>query len=82
MRLCLGTLKSCAIRRKYDCSNPCSFRDITFFKILSKIFLKNVEKFQNFKELNPTIEIYESFLTGLRILPLNSAAQILVVFEI
>ena len=42
----------------------------------------NVEKFQKFKDLNPVIGICEGTLRGLRLLPLNIAAQILVDFEI
>ena len=36
---------------KYDCSNPCSFRDVTFFVIFSKIFskLKLLLVFKNLK---------------------------------
>ena len=41
-----------------------------------------VKKFQNFEALNPFAGNCEGTLRGLRILPLNMAAQILVVFEI
>ena len=60
----------------YDCSNPCSFRDMTFFMILSE-FEKNlnVKKFQNFKDLNPVIGICEGTLRRLRILPSNMTAK-------
>ena len=65
-------------------SNPCSFREMTVFLIFSKKFQKNlnVKIFQNFEDLNPLIGICEGTLRGLRILPLNMAAQIIVVFEI
>ena len=41
-----------------------------------------VKKFQNFEDLNPVAGNSESSLRGLRILPLNMAAQILEVFGI
>ena len=41
-----------------------------------------VKKFRNFEDRNPVAGNSESTLRGLRILPLNMAAQILVVFEI
>ena len=67
-----------------DCSNPYSFRDMTFFMIFSEIFKKNfdVKKFQNFEVINPVSGMCEGTLRGLRIWPLNMAAQILVLFEI
>ena len=86
--LCLGSVKVLSgvaiFAPKYDCSNPCSFRDTTFFMIFSEIFKKNLDakKFQNVDDLNPVIGIYEGTLMGLRILPLNMAGQIFVVFEI
>ena len=52
------------------------------------IFFRNfqinleVKKFRNFEDRNPVAGNSESTLRGLRILPLNMAAQILVVFEI
>ena len=57
---------------------------MTFFIIFSEIFKKklNVKTFQNFEDLNPIIGICEGTLGGLRILPLNMAAQILVVSAI
>ena len=69
---------------KYDCSNPCSFRDMTFFYDFLPNFQKNldVEIFQNFEDLNPVIRICEGTIRELRILPLNMAAQFRVVFEI
>ena len=68
---------------KYDCSNRCSFRDMRFFMIFSEIFKKklDIEKFQNFEDLNPVIGICEGTLMGLLILPPNMSAQNLVVFE-
>ena len=42
----------------------------------------NVKKFQNFEDINPVFGNCEGTLRGLRILPLNMAAQIRVVFEI
>ena len=58
---------------EYICSNPCSFGDMTFFRIFSKIFKKNldVEKFKNLEDLNPVVGICEGTLRGLRNLPLN-----------
>ena len=41
-----------------------------------------MKKFQEFEDLNPVIGICEVTLRGLRILPLNMAAQVLVGFEI
>ena len=41
-----------------------------------------VKKFQNFEDLDLVVRNCEGTLRGLRILPLNMAAQILVVFEI
>ena len=54
-----------------------------FFMIFSKIF-KNLDfkKFRKIEELNPVVGFCEGALRGLQILPLNMAAQILVVFEI
>ena len=67
----------------YDCSNPCSFRDTTFFlMIFSENFKHKYVNFQNVEDLNPVIGICEGTLRGLRNLPLNMAAQVLVVFEI
>ena len=61
-----------------------SFRDTTFFMTFSEIFKKNldIKKFQNVEPLNPVIGICEGTLRGLRILPLNMVALVLVVFEI
>ena len=55
-----------------------------FFNDFLQIFLKNlnVKKFQKFADFNPVIGICEGNLRELRILPLNMAAQIFVVFEI
>ena len=52
--------------------------------IFSEIFKKNlnVKKFQKLENLTPLFGICEGTLKGLRILPLNMATQILVVFEI
>ena len=57
---------------------------MTFFMIFSEIFKKklDIEKFQNFEDLNPVIGICEGTLMGMQILPLNMSAQNLVVFEI
>ena len=68
----------------YSCSNPCSFRDMTFFLWISPNFSKKLKykKFQKFVDLNPVIGICEGTIRGLQILPLNMAAQIVVVFEI
>ena len=68
----------------FGCSSPCSFLYMTFFLDFFKIFQKNlnVKKFRNFEDINPVIGIFERTLRELRILPLNMAAQILVVFEI
>ena len=49
VRLCYGTPRSCAFRRKYDCSNPCSFRGNKFFIILSKSFKKMLKNSKFFK---------------------------------
>ena len=52
------------------------------------IFFRNfqiildVKKFKTFEDLNPVVGNCEGTLRGLRILPLNMTAQILVVFEI
>ena len=50
----------------------------------SEFFKKylDVKKYQNFEALNPFIGICEGNLRGLRMWPLNMAAQINVVFEI
>ena len=50
----------------------------------SEIFKKNLDmkKFQNVEPLNPVIGICEGTLRGLRILPLNMVALVLVLFEI
>ena len=50
--------------------------------ILSEISNLEVQKFQNFEDLNIVAGNCEGTLRGLRILPLSMAAQILVVFEI
>ena len=52
---------------------------IFFQKLLIKPVVK---KFKNFEDLNPVAGNCEGTLRGLRILPVNMAAQILVVFEI
>ena len=52
---------------------------IFFQKLLNKPVVK---KFQNFEDLDLVVRNCEGTLRGLRILPLNMAAQILVVFEI
>ena len=50
--------------------------------ILTKIKKKNVQKLQNFTDLNPVIGICGGYSQGLRNLPLSMSAQVLVVFEI
>ena len=52
---------------------------IFFQKLLNKPVVK---KFQNFEDLDLVVGNCEGTLRGLRISPLNMAAQILVVFEI
>ena len=52
---------------------------IFFQKFLNKPVVK---KFQNFEDLDLIVGNCEGTLRGLRISPLNMAAQILVVFEI
>ena len=51
---------------------------MTFFMIFQKVF----KKFQKFEYLNPVVGNCEGTLRWLRILHLNMAAQISVVFEI
>ena len=74
--LCQGTHRSCDFFHKYDCSNPCNFRDMI------QKFPKNLgfNKFQNFEELNSVVGNCEGTLRG--ILPLNMTAEIVAVFEI
>ena len=52
---------------------------IFFQKLLNKPVVK---KFHNFEDLDLVVGNCEGTLRGLRISPLNMAAQILVVFEI
>ena len=64
----------------YDCSNPCSFRDITFVVIF---FSKNLNYF--FFKIWISIScswVLLGYSQNLRILSPNVMAQILVVFEI
>ena len=68
---------------EYDCSDPCTFRDMTFSVIFSKHFRK-LEfffslKFETF--VMGAVRVLSGSL-GLRILPSNLTAQVLVVFEI
>ena len=60
------------------------FEICRFFMIFLKKNFKNLilKSFQNVEDLNPVIGICEGTLRGLQILPLNSVAYILVVFEI
>ena len=47
---------------KYDCSNPCSFRDMMFFVIFSKIFRKCLLIFSKFENPNPVVGSCQSNL--------------------
>ena len=62
-----------------ECSNPCTFRDITLFesKFFGELRYKN---FQNMK-LQSRIEALSGYSQELRILPPNMTAQNLVVFQ-
>ena len=72
------------IASKYECSNSCSFRDITFFVIFSKKFLQNLNEIFFFKIWisQPCIWGLSDYPQGLQALALIMIAQIFVVFEI
>ena len=67
----------------YDCSNPCTFWDMTFFVIFQKNFRKLILIFFR-KSWNsqPCSWVVSGYSKVLQILPPNMTVQILVVFEI
>ena len=69
---------------KYDCSNPFSFRDMTFFVIFQNKISKKIKSIflQNMKNRNPVVGRYQSIFRGLRTLPPIMTAQVAVDFEI
>ena len=71
-----------SLASKYDCSNSCSFRDMTFFVIFSKIFRKFKLFFFKSEFFNHVVGYRQSTIKKLQILPPSMTVQILVVFEI
>ena len=67
----------------YDCSNPCSFRDMTIFVVFQKIFRKLIIIF--FRKIwnsQPCSWVLSEYSQWLRILPPSMTAQFSVVLEI
>ena len=49
----------------YGCSNPCSFRDMTFFWIFFQIFTENLD-LKNFRKLEIIISVVRLYQVTLR----------------
>ena len=80
---CQGNLGITNLASKYDCSNSCSFQDMMFFLDFLKISRKlSCEQNQKIRKSQPCSWVLPEYSHGLRILPTNFTAQILVVFEI
>ena len=71
------------IASKYECSNPCCFGDMTFFRVFFLSFSKNldIEKLTKFEVLISIVRL-SGYHQEFQFFPPNVTAQIRVLFEI